>query len=142
MGSTENIDMADIGFQGLLERYLKLRTRHESTQNLSDHLDEDTLNAFTEGNLIRREAGPVVSHLADCSFCRHKTADLVRLDMAFAPTDESAPPVAAGEPSKVSDVITGIISRLFGGSEAAVFAHEEKPENKEDEKSGKDEKEK
>ena len=126
MGSTDDINTADVRIQGLLERYFRLRSKDESPQNFAVHLDEDTLAAFTEGNLTMRESDPVVNHLSNCSFCRHKTAELVRLDLAFAETDDAAATVTAQQPSKVSEVLSGILSRLFGGGEAAVFAHEEK----------------
>ena len=135
MGNT-NIRSEEIRFQGLLDRYLNHQAT--STGNHADsHLDEDSLSAFVEGNLSEREAAPIVSHLVDCSFCRHVTADLSRLDLAFA--DE--PAVAAerdAQPSKVSEVLGGLLSRLFGTSEGAVFAHEER----EDEKTPKDESDK
>lgn len=126
MGSTENINVGDVRFQGLLKSYLRLRSSTGSPQITTHHLDEDTLSAFTEGNLSQREATPIVSHLADCSFCRHKTAELVRLDLAFAESELSPAIVETREPSKVSEVLSGILSRLFGTGEAAVFAHEEK----------------
>jgi hypothetical protein len=129
MGSIENTNMGDARFQGLLESYLRLHSRQESLQDLSDHLDEDTLTAFTEGNLTMREADPLVSHLSDCSFCRHKTSELVRLDLALAETEGAAAVAKTPEPAKVSDVLNGILSRLFDGGEAAVFAHEEKKED-------------
>lgn len=134
MGNIENTLTGDVRFQALLEGYMRLRARQQSVSEAAGHLDEDTLSAFTEGNLTMREADPIVAHLSDCSFCRHKTAELVRLDLAFAEMD-AAP---ASEPetgtSRVSEVMNGILQKLFGGSEAAVFAHEEKPvdEPKED----------
>ncbi len=128
--------------QGLLGRYLTLRSSSKDALGAGEaHLDEDSLAAFVEGNLARREAMPIVSHLVDCSFCRHVTSELVRLDMAFAET--AAPVKFAGdaEPSKVSEVLNGLLSRIFGTRDGAVFAHHEtdedeekpkEPENKED----------
>lgn len=77
--------------------------------------------------------------MVDCSFCRHITAELVRLDLEFA--DEPAPARSSAEsaqPSKISEVLSGLLAKMFGTSENAVFAHEDK-EKKEEEK--KDEKE-
>jgi hypothetical protein len=37
----------------------------------------------------------------------------------------------ASEPASVSSVLSGILSKLFGSSEAAVFAHEDKNETEE-----------
>lgn len=102
-----------------------------------DHLDGDAITAFLEGNLSEREALPMTSHLVGCSFCRHRTAELLRLDLEFA--DEQVETTAdSSEPTKVSDVINGIIGRLFGTSEGAVFAHEEK-ESEEDPDTGEEE---
>ncbi len=124
----------ELQIQGLVDRFLKLRN-FETSADRPDHLDEDTLAAFVEGTLNRREATPVVSHLVNCSFCRHITTELVRLDMAFA--EEAAPLMAeAKEPSRVSDVLNNLISKIFGTSDQAVFAHSE--DEKEDEKEPKD----
>ena len=142
MGSTEKIENLDARFEELLGRYLLLRSRSESPQHIGDHMDEDTLTAFTEGNLTFRESDNAVTHLADCTFCRHKTAELVRLDLALSEPEPVSGILVAGEPAKVSEVIGGILSRLFGSGEAAVFAHEEKEREEEAEDSDKSSKEK
>ncbi len=137
------INPTDLKIQGLIDRYLKVHSANNGNETAQTHLDEDSLAAFTEGNLTYREAQPVVNHLVDCSFCRNITAELVRLDMAFA---EQAPlPVVAAEsqPTKVSEVLGGILSRIFGTNDGAVFAHhEEEQEKKQEEKSEKKETEK
>ena len=133
MGSTEKTEKLDARFEELLGRYLLLRSRGESPQHIGDHMDEDTLSAFTEGNLTFRESDAAVTHLADCNFCRHKTAELVRLDLALAEPETAGSILNAREPAKVSEVIGGILSRLFGTGEAAVFAHEEKEGEEESE---------
>lgn len=127
MGSTENINVADSRFLNLLERYLQLRSISDGGEAENLHLDEDTLAAFAEGNLTMREATPTLNHLSDCSFCRHKTSELIKLDLAFAGDTYSSNAVESSEPAKVSEVLSGILSRLFGTGDAAVFAHEEKP---------------
>jgi len=52
--------------------------------------------------------------------------------MFFDAQDE---PVAAretaSEPVSVSSVLSGILSRIFGSGDAAVFAHEERPDDEE-----------
>ena len=127
MANTQLNDTNNAKIQGILARYLELRSNGPTNSDLSSHLDEDTLNAFTEGMISQREALPVVEHLGDCSFCRQRTVELVRLEMFFAEHDE---PVAiretANEPISVSSVLSGILSRIFGANDAAVFAHEEK----------------
>ena len=123
----------ELQIQGLLDRYLN-RQNTDGLSNQQNHLDEDSLTAFVEGNLNKREAKPVVGHLVDCSFCRHVTAELVRLDLAFA--DEQVQAVEyKNQPSSVSEVLSGLLARIFGTGDSAVFAHnetEEKSENKDE----------
>lgn len=127
MDNDNKLNPADIKIIGLIDRYLKVRPEIESNEA---HLDQDTLTAFVEGGLAERESKPLVSHLAGCSFCRHITAELVKLEMVFA--EETAPAIETdSKPTKVSEVLSGILSRLFGTNDGAVFAHEEK--QKEDE---------
>lgn len=127
----------DTKIQGLLGQYLRLRASdRDLTQTGEWHLDDDSLNAFVEGNLSEREAAPMLTHLIDCSFCRHVTAELVKLDLAFAETENVAI-VEERQPSSVSEVLSGILSRIFGTSDSAVFAHQESEE--EDPETGKKE---
>lgn len=127
------INSEDLRIQGLVDNYLRFRSTNEIAGN-DKHLDEDSLTAFVEGNLSQRESAPVMRHLVDCSFCRHVTAELVRLDFAFA-DEEVAVPVAArqSEPTSVSDVLSNLLSRIFGTSDSAVLAHQEPEEEKEEE---------
>lgn len=97
-----------------------------------DHLIGDDINAFIEGNLSEKEATPITSHLADCGFCRHRSAELIRLHLEFADSQEESF-ADDSAPSKVSDVLSDILGRIFGSSEGAVFAHEQKDEQDEDE---------
>jgi hypothetical protein len=139
MKTKGNTNSEELRIQGLLDRYLNRQAAGNGLSTQENHLDEDSLTAFIEGNLSRRESQPVVSHLVDCAFCRHVTAELVRLDLAFADIPIT---VASAEkqPSKVSEVLGGILSRLFGTNEEAVFAHheEEKSENSETEEDQKE----
>ena len=138
MKNTGNLQSQEIKIQGLIDRYLKAKTANNNVEG--QHLDEDSLTAFVEGNLNRRESQPIVSHLVDCSFCRHITAELVRLDLAFAVEEIPLAVVQSEQPSKISEVLNGLMSRLFGTNDSAVFAHQEdektaeeaeKPEDKE-----------
>lgn len=124
MENTGKINPLDIKIQGLLDRYLKVRSVENVAFTSQDHLDEDTLSAFVEGNIKEREATPIVSHLVDCSFCRNITTELVRLDLAFEGTTESSK-AAETQPTKIADVLGGILNRIFGSNEGAVFAHHE-----------------
>lgn len=133
MGNTQPNNTETVKIQGLLGRYLELRSREAERSEFLAHLDEDTLSAFTEGTISEREALPVVNHLTDCSFCRHKTVELVKLDLQFADMDAPVQVREANEPASVASVLNGILSRIFGSSEAAVFAHEE-PEKEDEEK--------
>lgn len=130
MANVENLNPEEMKIQGLLGRYLNARSSAEHAINTGvDHLDEDTLSAFIEGGLSQREAKPIVSHLVDCTFCRHMTSELVRLDLAVADPIDSRQPVQEQEPAKISQVLNGILSRIFGTRDGAVFAHHESEEN-------------
>ena len=120
MSNNNKMNPQESNIQGILAEYLTSR----KPSNLSGgHLDQDTLAAFTEGNLSELEARPAVSHLVDCSYCRHITAELVRLDLEFA--DEPVPVLSReAQPSKISEVLQGLLAKMFGTSENAVFAHE------------------
>ena len=124
----------ELQIQGLLGRYLATRNTI-STAETGQHVDEDSLSAFVEGTLNARESDSVVSHLVDCGFCRHATAELIRLDLAFA--EEEAPSIteASVQPARISEVLSGIFSKIFGTTEGAVFAHEEKKDEESEDKS-------
>ena len=138
MENTGNTNIEELRIQGLLDRYLN-RQSASSLAAQQAHLDEDSLTAFVEGNLSERESKPIVSHLVDCSFCRHVTAELVRLDLAFA--DEQVQTlVEESQPSKISEVLNNLLAKIFGTGDSAVFAHheaEEKAENTEEKKEDK-----
>ena len=137
MENEKLINPQDIQIQGLLDRYLRSRTSGKNLILQGQHLDEDSLAAFTDGNLSQREAQPIVSHLVDCSFCRHVTAELVRLDLAFAEQEVEISAVET-QPSKISEVLSNLLSRIFGTSDEAVFAHQEKEEDSEKAENDKD----
>lgn len=118
--------------QGLLNRYLA--SPNTGTTAEGSHIDDDSLSAFVEGTLNRRESESIVTHLVDCGFCRHTTAELVRLDLAFAEEEAPARIVEAAEPSKISEVLSGIFSKIFGTTDGAVFAHEEQKKKENEEK--------
>ena len=120
----------DIQIQGLLDRYMRSEVSSENSTDQARHLDEDLLAAFVEGNLGERETKPIVNHLVECSFCRHVTAELVRLDLAFAEEDVKFV-VSENQPSRISEVLSGLLSRIFGTNADAVFAHQEKEEKEE-----------
>lgn len=138
MENKGTIFLQDSQIQGLLANFLKFRSGTDKTENFGEqHLDEDTAAAFVEGNLNIRQSEPVVNHLVACSFCRHITAELIKLDLAFA---EIEPARRASfekrEPEKISEVLSGLLSRIFGSNDGAVFAHQEEEkesENKESE---------
>lgn len=130
MENKGHLTAQDIQIQGVLDNFLKLRSTNNNS-TAKTHLDEDSLTAFVEGNLGRRESQSIVSHLVNCSFCRHITAELVKLDYAFAEIEEVRPVKAEAEPSRISEVLSGLLARIFGSNEEAVFALEEKKEDSE-----------
>ncbi len=115
MGNMENIRI-----QGLLDSYLRVRANTIESQG--QHLDDDSLTAFVEGRLGETESKPVTAHLVGCGFCRNVTAELVRLEFAFA---DDTMVLKTESPTKVSEVMNGFFSRLFGSSIGEVFAHQE-----------------
>ncbi len=125
----DNITNENMKIQGLLESYLRLRSSAAKDVNeAGSHLDEDGLAAFVDGNLTRRENESFITHLVDCSFCLHKTAELTELRTAFEEEIFDAG-MQTAEPVKVSEVLSNLFSRLFGSSDGVVFAHEEKKED-------------
>ncbi len=122
----------ELQIQGLLDRFLQAKSVTNGFETSSEHLDDDTLTAFVEGNLSVPEAKPITTHLVNCSYCRHITAELVKLDYAFA-DDTQTIAVANSEPTKVADVLSGILSRIFGSNDEAVFAHQESDEKSSEE---------
>ena len=138
MENTGQMDSEQLKMQGLVDRYLRVRPPAEIPESAPGfHLDDDSLSAFAEGNLSEREARPIVGHLVNCSFCRHITTELVRLDLAFAENEAVNPVAENREPSRVSEVLSGLLSRIFGTSDDAVFAHHEK--NNDEKEAGEDE---
>ncbi|MEP6704408.1 MAG: hypothetical protein ABJB34_06355 [Acidobacteriota bacterium] len=126
MDYTNKLGTEELTMQSLLEAFLLSRSSLKSSAaETSFHVDEDFLAAFTEGNLGERESMPVVSHLVDCGFCRQKTAELVRLGIAFETGEDEIRPMSSAEPHKISEVLSGILSKIFGTAEGAVFAHNE-----------------
>ena len=123
--SIENARMHD-----LLDRYFaSRRTLKSSAAETSFHLDEDSLATFVEGTMSLRESGSVVDHLVDCRFCLHKTAELVRLDLELADVNHVALADTSAQPVSISTVLSDLFSKIFGTSDSAVFAHEEKKDD-------------
>ncbi len=127
MRNNSQIKSEITNIERVLESYLRLKVSSDTINTEGQHLDQDALTAFVESRLTLRETPPIVNHLVKCSFCRHITAELVRLDLAFA-DDEEVFTVNEKQPSKVSEVLSGLLTRIFGNSDNAVFAHQEKDE--------------
>ncbi len=92
------------------------------------HLDEDGLNAFTEGRLTESESAPLIKHLIGCASCRHITAQLVRLDFAIGeydtPTPSPLPASAADQRGHVRLLLEELSARVLPPSDGdAVFAY-------------------
>jgi hypothetical protein len=129
------INAEELKIQGLLDRYLRFRSANNTFKENENHLDEDSLTAFIEGKISERESPSLLSHLVSCSFCLHVTGELAKLNEAFA-EDDVVITAQSQEPTRISEVLSGLFSRIFGSTEGAVFAHheEEKEEKKEDDK--------
>ncbi len=134
MINTGPINAEELKIQGLIDRYLHFRSSNNNFNH--NHLDEDSLTAFVEGKLNERESPSIIKHLVECSFCLNVTGELAKLNAVFA-EDEMPISVQTAQPTKVSEILSGLLSRIFGTNDGAVFAHEEKEEvaeteNKED----------
>lgn len=115
--------------QRLIGRYLKaLEIRSRSTAANGPHMDEDTLSAFVEGSLSERETAPVIRHLVDCSFCRHVSTELIRLDAALVDKPYEQITATESSPTRISDVLSRLFSKILGQNEGAVFAHNDEQE--------------
>ena len=128
MANTVEMNQQELTIQGLIGQYLAASPR---TSTKTDHLDQDTLTAFVEGSLNLQASENAVGHLVACSHCRHISAELIRLDLEFA---DSAP-VEIGTtaaPSTISEVLSGLFSKIFGTSDGAVFAHTEDDKKEKD----------
>jgi hypothetical protein len=137
MENNAQLSSQDVKIQGLIDSYLRSYSSSSDSKINGQHLDEDSLTTFVEGNLNERESLPIVSHLVNCSFCRHITAELVSLDLAFA-DDVRVSSNQTEQPSKISEVLNGLLSRIFGNNEDAVFAHQETDEQKKEDKKEED----
>jgi len=130
MEHTNELKAENLGIRDLLDRYLvSRRSSKSSAAETSAHLDDDSLATFVEGAMSQRESASVIGHLVDCGFCLHKTAELIRLDLEFSAASDSTLTIEPAQPAKISAVISELFSRIFGTSEGAVFAHEEKDES-------------
>ncbi len=136
MENKGNLILEESNIQKLLDRYLRLRVSGKNQPNQDEqHLDEDSLAAFVEGSLFKREVQPVVSHLVNCSFCRNITAELVKLNSAFA-AETAQIPTEKGAASSISEVLQGLFVRIFPSGDNTVFAHQEAEEEKTEENNG------
>lgn len=131
MNKDIQLNPQEIQIQGLLDRFLA--SGNSNSAAATAHIDEDSLSAFVEGSLNARESETVVSHLVDCGFCRHTSAELIRLELAFENDELPAAMSGSAEPSKISEVLNRLFSKIFGTADGAVFAHEEPKEDPEKE---------
>ncbi len=126
MANTVELNQDEKNIQGLIGQYLAIRSTDTADQG---HLDEDTLSAFVEGSLNERQGKAAVGHLVRCGYCRSISAELIRLELAFAETSPAT--VATTEaPQKISEVLSGLFSKIFGTADGAVFAHSDDEEEK------------
>lgn len=131
MNNKEQLSSEEIKIQGLLDTFLRSNANKFSEEE--NHLDEDLFAAFVEGELNEFESAPVVNHLASCSFCRHISAQLIKLQDEVSNETETKVDIAE-EPESVGTVLKGILTRIFGANDSAVFAHEETLEKEDKDK--------
>ena len=116
----------------LLEAFLKRSGQSNDLASNNEHLNEDALSAFVEGDLSRREAAPLLKHLVNCSLCRKITAQLVQLAMEFEEKPEIQ--LVNTSQSRLNKFFGSLTAPNFGFADDAVFAHQEpakenQPEN-------------
>ncbi len=129
------------GIRRMVHLHLRRRALVAPPLAAETHLDEDALSAFTEGRLSETESAPVVRHLVACSFCRHITAQLVRLDSEVGETHAPQTPMPE-EPGRIRRLLDSLAGRVFPSpDDEAVFAYHapaEDFEKDEDKESGED----
>ena len=134
------LNQSEAKIQRALGLFLRSQESWGDPAKHSTHVDDDVITAFVEGNLSENEAKPVVSHMVECSYCLHVSAELLKLEAAFADEPAAVKPIAE-EQAGIGQVLSGILGRIFGSSESSVFAHEEKEEDAESDSSGSEEEE-
>lgn len=131
------ITSEELKMQGLLDRYLQFRSINSKVGANDNHLDEDSLTAFVEGRISETETPVVLKHLIDCSFCLHITSELAKLNAEFS-EEEFTFTEPVKEPTKVADVLSGLLSRIFGTTDGAVFAHQEQDKDEDQKEEAED----
>jgi hypothetical protein len=119
----------------ILEFYLSALSSQIAEE---EHLDEDTLATLLEGNLNQRQIKLLMKHLAKCGFCRHLTAELIRLDSTLTEGEEIS---YQSEPTKTSDKIRNLLSEIFQHNVAAIEAFEDKVREEKKERNSEDKEE-
>ncbi|MBV9208999.1 MAG: hypothetical protein JOZ52_00135 [Acidobacteria bacterium] len=133
------------GIRRMVHQHLRRRALVAPPFAADTHLDEDALSAFTEGRLSEQESAPVVRHLVACSFCRHITAQLVRLDSEVGESSAASAAPMPEEPGRIRRLLDSLAERVFTShDDDAVFAYHapaedfEKDEDKESSKESSD----
>ena len=107
----------------VVHQYLRRRALTAPPMLTGQHLDEDALNAFVEGRLSEIESAPLIQHLVACAYCRHFTAQLVRLDTEIGES-ESQMIQQAEEPGRIRRLLENLATRVLPESEGdTVFAY-------------------
>lgn len=110
-------------FERLLGLYLK-QSSLSRDESFAKHLDEDSLAAFVEGRLTKRNDSPIISHLVQCSPCRRSTFELLQLAEQL---DEKLEVVANApvESNMFHEFWSNLKTKVFNSGDNAVFAHQE-----------------
>lgn len=116
-------------FERLLGLYLKKRSANRR-ENFAEHLDEDSLAAFVEGRLTKRNDLPIISHLVECSPCRRSTLELLSLTEQIE--IENHVVVSSSEPSLFHEFWSKLKAKTFTSLDNTVFAHQERADDEDD----------
>ena len=110
----------------MIHQHLQSRALDAPPMLMGVHLDEDALNAFVEGRLSERESAPIIKHLVACSYCRHATSQLVRLESetVLAPATTALDARPTEEPGRIRRLLEDLASRVMpSDDEETVFAY-------------------
>ncbi len=122
-----NFNPGEKRFEQLLKLYLKRRSL-DPTANVVEHLDEDLLTAFAEGRLTKRVEASIVSHLIECSACRHSVFFIFRLTEQLEANTNLAV-TSTVKSNSFHEFWNQLRVKVFNQTDNAVFAHQEAVED-------------
>lgn len=125
----EKQDTTSQRFEALLQHHLQRRATLTPPLAAGDHLDDDTLAAFTEGRLSETQSTPVISHLISCHLCRHGTAQLLQLAAEMGEFEHEPVATPAPDRGRLRQLLDSLAARVLpAADDSAVFAYQARAE--------------